>query len=58
PLANARGSTELNLGLADVTTFIGIGGIVLATFTWALGRAALVPLKDPRLEESINFENF
>lgn len=58
PLANARGSMELNIGLADVTTFIGIGGIVLATFTWALGRAALVPMKDPRLEESINFENF
>ena len=57
-LANARGVFEISINGADVATFIGIGGISLATFTWALGRAALVPTKDPRLEESINFENF
>lgn len=57
-LGETRKVYELNLGLADVATFVGIGGIVLATFTWALGKSALVPVKDPRLEESINFENF
>jgi hypothetical protein len=36
---------------------VGIGGLWLGAFTWALCRNALVPLKDPRLEESITFEN-
>lgn len=57
-LANDRGVYTIDINLADIATFVGIGGVVLATFTWALGRSALVPTKDPRLEESINFENF
>lgn len=42
----------------DLFTFIGIGGLFLAGFARAARGKALVPLKDPRLEESLAFENF
>ena len=60
PELNPTGVHEgiLQFGFVDVATFVGIGGIVLATFFWALSRHALVPVKDPRLAESINHENF
>jgi len=45
-------------GLLTLTTWLGIGGLFLATVTWVLGRHALVPLRDPRLIESLSFENF
>ena len=55
--AQALGVYELHVGMSDVLTFVGIGGIVLAVFTWATCKNALVPVKDPRLAESINHEN-
>ena len=42
----------------DLFTFIGIGGLFLAGFARAARGKALVPLKDPRLDESLAFENF
>jgi hypothetical protein len=57
-LANEHHEPNIHFGLADVTTWVGIGGLVLAVFTWACGRSALVPVKDPRLLESVNHENF
>lgn len=44
--------------LLDATTFVGIGGIFLAVFGFALNRESIVPFKDPRLSESLSFENF
>jgi hypothetical protein len=55
--AHATGNYEIHLGIADFATFVGIGGVVLAVFTWATCKNALVPAKDPRLLESINHEN-
>ncbi len=43
--------------LVDVMAFIGIGGFFLGAFTWLTKRAALVPHRDPRLHESLRFEN-
>jgi len=41
----------------DVTAFVGIGGVWFAAVTrLAMGRS-LVPLKDPRLADSLRFEN-
>ncbi|MCP4573602.1 MAG: quinol:cytochrome C oxidoreductase [bacterium] len=41
----------------DVTLFFGIGGTWLAAITrLAMGRS-LVPMKDPRLDDSLRFEN-
>ena len=44
--------------LMDLTAFVGVGGLFLATFGWLLRRRALVPVKDPRLVESLSFLNF
>ena len=55
--AHEQGVYEIHLGLPEVTTFLGIGGIVLAVFTWATCKNALIPVKDPRILESINHEN-
>jgi len=38
--------------------FIGLGGLYLAWTLWPAERHALVPVKDPRLAESLAFENF
>lgn len=43
--------------LLDLTTFAGAVGAFLALFVWASRRQALVPLGDPRLAESLTFEN-
>ncbi len=48
----------LHLSLYDLLAFVGIGGLMLAVFTWRLGAKALVPIRDPRLGESLAFENF
>jgi hypothetical protein len=51
---------EKSFGLTamDFTTMLGIGGLFMAAFGFFLTRAKLVPAKDPRLIESITFENF
>jgi hypothetical protein len=43
--------------LLDVAAFVTIGGCFLAATTWLMRRQALVPLRDPRLAESLAFEN-
>lgn len=50
--------TPLSVGVLDILTFLGIGGVWLAVFLWATSRYPLVPLKDPRLAESVHFQNF
>ncbi len=41
----------------DVAAFVSIGGCFVAAATWLMRRHALVPLRDPRLAESLAFEN-
>lgn len=41
----------------DLTSLIGLGGLFLAGLGLLMRGASLVPLKDPRLEESLSFEN-
>ena len=41
----------------DVAAFVTIGGCFVAAAGWMLRRQALVPLGDPRLAESLAFEN-
>ena len=43
--------------LLDAATLIGCCGVFLAAFGSVLKRQALVPLRDPRLPESLTFEN-
>lgn len=46
------------LGILDVATFVGVGGLFLAGIAWRLGGAPAVPTGDPRLAESLRFENY
>ena len=47
----------VRVSVLDVTAFLAIGGCFVATAGWLMGRQALVPLRDPRLAESLAFEN-
>jgi hypothetical protein len=41
----------------DVAAFLAIGGCFVATASWLMRRQPLVPVRDPRLAESMAFEN-
>jgi hypothetical protein len=41
----------------DVAAFVAVGGCIVAAAGWLMRRQALVPLRDPRLAESLAFEN-
>lgn len=55
PNLHTRG---VQFSVLDLTTVIGVGGIFFAGFFWLLRRQAMVPVGDPRLAESMRFENF
>jgi len=44
-------------GLVDVAALATVGGVFLAGFGWLLVKSPLVPAYDPRLSESLAFEN-
>ena len=44
-------------GLLDVLVYLGLAGLYSTVLIWRLGRSSLVPEKDPRLVESLAFEN-
>jgi hypothetical protein len=47
----------LNPSLLDVAALMAVGGSFVAAASWLMRRHALVPLRDPRLAESLAFEN-
>jgi len=50
-------SSGLPLGLVDLCCFVGIGVLYVAGLLWLAADRSLVPLRDPRLGESLGFEN-
>jgi len=50
-------SHSFTISLMDLTGFLGVGGIWFAGITKLATGASLVPVKDPRLDESLRFEN-
>ena len=46
-----------HFGILDATSILAVGGFFLAAFGWFSSRRALVPVRDPRLAESLSFEN-
>ena len=46
-----------HFSLVDVTALVGVGGLFVAVFAWVLGRRALIPVKDPRLPESLSLDS-
>jgi hypothetical protein len=47
----------LRPSVLDAAAFLAIGGCFVAAAGWLMRRQALVPLRDPRLAESLAFEN-
>src|SRR5687767_10360448 len=47
----------LSPSVLDVAAMVTIGGCFVAAAGWLMRRQALVPLRDPRLAESLAFEN-
>lgn len=43
--------------LLDVTTFVGVGGVFLALFGLHMKKAKVIPTQDPRVRESLVFQN-
>ena len=43
--------------ILDVAAFLAVGGCFVAAGSWLMRRQALVPLRDPRIAESLAFEN-
>ena len=53
-----HGSHSPPFSPVDVLAFIGIGALLIGVVTKNMLAAPLVPVKDPRLQESLAFENF
>lgn len=49
---------RIPLSIVDVACFLGIGGIFVAAAAHRMAKLSLIPVKDPRLAESLAFENF
>jgi hypothetical protein len=47
----------LRPSVLDVAAFVLVGGCFVAAAGWLMRRQALVPIRDPRLAESLAFEN-
>lgn len=47
----------LRPSVLDVAAFLAVGGCFVAAASWLMRRQALVPLRDPRIAESLAFEN-
>jgi len=47
----------LRVSALDVAALAAVGGSFVATASWLMRRQALVPLHDPRLADSLAFEN-
>jgi hypothetical protein len=50
-------SEHFTVSVMDLTCFVGIGGLWIAGITRLAMGNSLVPTKDPRLDESLRFEN-
>ncbi len=57
PSVDRADATGLPLGLVEAACLVGIGGVYLAGLAWTARNRSLVPLRDPRLQESLAFEN-
>jgi hypothetical protein len=54
PTLHAEG---VRLSVLDPAAFVAVGGCFVAAVGWFMRRQALVPVRDPRLHESLAFEN-
>ncbi len=57
PSALAATAGRVPLNLLDGTCFVGIGGLFVAAAAAQMRQCAMLPVRDPRLSESLAFEN-
>ena len=48
---------QLSIGMMEVGSTLALSGVYLLGVGYTLGRAGLIPIGDPRLSESVAFEN-
>ncbi len=58
PAVHDGGPPPLHVSLSDVLATVGILALVIGSFLFVLGRRKIIALGDPRLPESLAFENF
>jgi len=46
---------EFTIGWYDVATLIGVGGLCVSAYLRSLGKTEVIPIHDPRIEESLNY---
>ena len=51
-------SRSVALGAVEVLCLVGLGGVFVGALIWRLSLAPLRPVRDPRLPESLAFQNF
>ncbi|HYF51394.1 MAG TPA: quinol:cytochrome C oxidoreductase [Planctomycetota bacterium] len=57
PNFEMNGERYVSLGLLDIACLLGIGGLYVANLLRMAAKHPLVPVKDPRLDESLAFHN-
>lgn len=59
-MSEAEGALTLNFAnvACCLLCLVGVGGLYVASFCWLAGSRALIPMKDPRLVESLNYTNW
>jgi hypothetical protein len=55
PLMHPEG---ISIAWLDVFAFLAVGGAFVGALGWMMRGSPLVPVRDPRLQESLSFENF
>ena len=53
----SRYEDSIPFSIIDIFCLLGIGGLFIALFAAFARRKALVPIQDPRLPESLSYEN-
>ena len=54
---HAGDPNRIYFGAANVAIWLGLGGLFLWRVLAKSGQGSIVPLRDPRLSESLHFEN-
>jgi uncharacterized membrane protein YpjA len=50
-------TTTMRVHLLDLAALLAVGGVFIGAAGWLLRRTPVIPVGDPRLPESLSFEN-
>ena len=51
-------TTQPSFSINDIMIAVGLGFVFIAGFLFNLKNVNLIPVKDPRLKEAVNFTNY